>query len=162
MSRFGGSNASDELISFIRSKVSPGGFILEFGSGDGSTRELCDDYNLFSIEHNHEYLWRYKTNYIHATFVNGWYNPVDIRRYMSYNSVNFPFDLFLVDGPIGGENRLNMLKEEHIGLFDFSGAWVVCDDTHRKNDLDLFNGLASRFDHTDYVLFDHFGAFKVR
>jgi len=162
MSSFGGSNASDALISFVRSKVSLGGFILEFGSGDGSTRRLCEDYNLFSIEHNNEYLWRYQTNYIHAGLVNGWYNPLDIKRYMSYNNVTFPFDLFLIDGPVGGENRRNMLKGENVGLFDFSGSWVVCDDTHRSDDLFLFNGLASMFDHTDYVLYDHFGAFKVR
>lgn len=124
----GGWSITQETLDFINSLE--GEVLLELGSGEGS-HELSKRWEVYSIEHNVDYLGLYNTSYIYAPLVKGWYNRDIVRCYTEI----LKYDVLLIDGPPGGY-RSGFLK--NIELFNPNVPWVF-DDLNRKSDLQLFN-----------------------
>jgi malate synthase len=101
---YGGSGMEKAVIDWIKEHVPRESIIVEFGAGDVSTKELCNDYQLYSIEHDREWIGKYDSHYIYAPKVDGWYNPhiVDsvFRKVEPY--------LVIIDG-IGRDRILNRI-----------------------------------------------------
>ena len=55
-------------VQWIEKNIDAGENILEFGSGDGS-QQLAENYELFSIEHDVNWLGKTQSTYIHAPIV---------------------------------------------------------------------------------------------
>jgi hypothetical protein len=113
------------LTAWVKHNFPVGKVILELGSGDGTTRELCKDYVLYSVEHSLQWIGKYKSNYIPTKMVNGWYDPDDIVRLSPKN-----YDLLIVDGPIG-KDRVNFIR-----FFDLfrKDVPIVLDDSERPGE----------------------------
>jgi hypothetical protein len=122
-------------IERIRSMVPVSTWILELGSGDGSS-ELADlGYSLMSVEHDPQWLNKdERIDYIHAPITNGWYEPEAIRL-----DGRPDYDLLLVDGPPGHVGRLGMLQ--HLDLFNLDVP-IIVDDVHRSTERFLLTRLA--------------------
>ena len=61
-----------EAFEWVERNIPKGSTVLEFGSGDGSQR-LADRYQLWSVEHDADWLNRTTSNYVYAPIVS---NPV--------------------------------------------------------------------------------------
>jgi hypothetical protein len=121
---------SPELFHYIRELLPDGATILELGSGEG-TRELSKSYRMYSIEHNRRWLNKYKSTYIHAPLVGGWYDVEILDR-------NLPetYDLILVDGPPAHKKNISKSRYgfyRNIRLFN-TKVPVIIDDVHRPYD----------------------------
>lgn len=96
---FGGFSIEKELYDYICAILEEGKTILELGSGFG-TGELAKRYKMYSIEQDSRWLGKYKSTYIYAPFINGWY---DVNVLM--DQLPSEYDLILVDGPYWPEDR---------------------------------------------------------
>lgn len=133
----------DDIFTWIEANIKQGESVLEFGSGHGSIK-LAKHYNLFSVEHDEEWIGISDSTYIHAEIEEnvisaennqkGWYNESIIREVLKANNIV----LFIIDGPPGGIGRHGLLS-----LLDVlpQSAFYVVDDIHREEELDLFNKL---------------------
>jgi hypothetical protein len=83
-----------EMIQWIKDNIPTGNTILELGSGKGSTQHLCDDYILYSIEHEAKFLNKFKSTYIHAPIKDDFYDPEILKIQLPKK-----YDLLLIDGP---------------------------------------------------------------
>jgi hypothetical protein len=110
------------LIAWVNSNVPSGKAILELGSGDGTTKELCERYDLYSVEHSPQWIGKYKSNYIPTRMVNGWYDPDDLVRLSPKN-----YELLIIDGPIG-KDRANFIHFFHLFRDDVP---IILDDSER-------------------------------
>jgi hypothetical protein len=121
---FGGRSICEKLFNYIRDTLPQGSIILELGSGWASG-ELAKYYTLWSIEHDEKFVGLYKTNYIYAPLINGWYN-VDILK----EKLPTGYNLILVDGPPGhvGLGRLPFFT--HLNLFE-KDVPIIFDDVNR-------------------------------
>ena len=89
----------NEAFSWIEERIPSGAVVIEFGSGDGSVR-LSERFELYSVEHNVDWLHKSKSTYVHAPIVTnsvstsrneeGWYDescfdelPLDCLLYTS-------------------------------------------------------------------------------
>ncbi len=120
---WGGSGIERVVFDFIRSRIPEGATVVELGAGLVSTKALSRFYNLYSVEHNPEYLWLVDgTNYIYAPLVDGWYD-----RNILKACLPLKYDLVLVDGV----NRKAIL--ENMDLFDHSALYII-HDTYRPEE----------------------------
>lgn len=140
---FGGWALHKDVFMWIRGNIKEGSTILELGSGS-ATVELCKFYNVYSIEHDKQWVGKSKSTYIHAPLIqyndeNGnyrWYD-VDILKEKLPKS----YDLLLIDGPPGSIGRIPFLY--NLELFNTSVP-IMVDDTSRSDELFLCNQLKSK------------------
>lgn len=109
--------------------------VLELGSGLG-TAYLAERYDVFSVEHNKEYVDKYASTYIHAYLNDRWYDIAALEQYLPRD-----YDLLLVDGPPGTNMRPSFL--EHLDLFRLD-CIIIVDDIHRDLDEQMFLELCDR------------------
>lgn len=98
------------MYKWIRKNIKDNSVILELGSGI-TTNELGKHYKLFSIEHDYQWVNKYRnTTYIHAPLKkydndapigfpqpnNGWYDIIFIK-----DDLPKSYDLIIIDGPVG-------------------------------------------------------------
>lgn len=121
-------------LGWIRGRFPLGSSILELGSGDGTTGNLCRGYKLYSVEHNPEWVGRHLSNYIYAPIVKGWYS-VSIRK-----SLPELYDLLIVDGP-PGKLRKGIIR--HFDMFR-KDAIILVDDAERVWERDVISFLLGR------------------
>lgn len=145
LSMFGGWAIDVECYQKILELLPAGKTILEFGSGH-ATDKLAETYTMYSIEHDGNWLNKYKSTYIHAPIVAdhnepriNWYNPEAIK-----NNLPEHYDLILVDGPIGGLSPNGMTRDgfrRNKHLFNLENTIIVFDDIQRKPEMDSMNML---------------------
>lgn len=113
------------FINWIFNNISKNIRILEFGSGNASTKQLTENgYKLISVEHDKKYLNRYKSDYIHAPLINGWY---DVNKL----TINRNYGCIIIDGPPGVNNSSRLGFFRNIHLFD-TNVPILIHDTERK------------------------------
>ena len=130
---FGGWAIEKPLYDYIRAHFPKGSHIIEFGSGTG-TIELAKHYNVWSIEHNEQYLGLAPSNYIYAPLKDKWYDVEALKQRLPQTQ-----DLLLIDGPpanVGDRRRFL----EYMELFSPT-ATIICDDINRPKDRELFDTL---------------------
>ncbi len=125
---------SKELYEFIISILPEGSTILELGSGWG-TGELAKRYRMFSVENDKKWLNKYKTTYIYAPIVNGWYDTNVLRRELPAK-----YDLILIDGPLAVIGRGKFF--DNLSLFN-TNVPMIFDDVNRAPELELMNKVAA-------------------
>jgi len=133
----GGWAISEELLYHIEQLVPKGSTILELGSGTG-TKELVKNYEVYSIEHNKEWVNFCKdSNYIYAPIREyndySWYDVSILKNTLPKN-----YDLIVIDGPPGSIGRIGFLK--NIDIFNVRVP-IIVDDTNRIREMELCNSL---------------------
>ena len=133
----------DEVFAWLEENVEEGATILEFGSGHGSIR-VARRYDLYSIEHNREWLGLSDSTYVHAEICEnevsikhhqqGWYDILPILDLIK----SIPISLFIIDGPPGSIGRHGLLS-----ITDAlpKHAIFIVDDVHRDDEFDLYQKL---------------------
>ena len=124
-----------ELYNYILATLPRGSTILELGSGWGSSK-LSMHYEVWSVEHDIDWLGRYKTHYIYAPIVNGWYSIEHLK-----NQLPRYYDLLLVDGPpedLGGRSKFF----DNLALFN-THIPIIFDDVNRKAEYELMVDVAN-------------------
>ncbi len=132
------------LYEFIRRVLPDGGTILELGSGYG-TGMLAEHYTMHSVEHDHEFVDRYKSTYIYCPLrehkeiknhpTTRWYDADVLRPKLK----GLKYDLLLIDGP--PQTRSGFFK--YFDMFDET-AILVFDDLHRDCERKVINSVASQ------------------
>jgi len=146
----GGWAIEAEVIEWIHMHVPFGSTILELGSGAG-TEVLSEHYEMFSIEHDPQWIGQYNSTYIHAPLVGGrgkahrnggWYDTAVLARKMPHE-----YDMILIDGPpariagLGvGPGRAAFLDNFNMFRHDVP---ILLDDTNRPVERVLRDSLAS-------------------
>ena len=124
----------NDAFRWIEENIKENAAILEFGSGDGSQR-LSKRYNLWSVEHDREWIGKTQSNYVHAEIVSnpwseklgeaGWYDPVFL------DAIPESVELIIIDGPVGTIGRGGILHVlERLPKFQY----LLVDDTDRKEE----------------------------
>jgi len=130
-----------EVFEWIETNISFGSTILEFGSGEGSKR-LSSNYNLYSVEHNPEWLRATNGVCLYAPIELseefpgeiGWYDLKKIEKELPKK-----IDLMIIDGPNGTIGRSGMLA--HVESFSWTYP-VLIDDLHREREFTFSQELA--------------------
>ena len=128
---------------WIEENIPFGSRIVELGSGDGSNR-LSEHYELWSIEHDENWIGLCPCNYIHAEVKpyskdgeDGlWYNPEKIK-----NALPDDYSLIIIDGPPSTIGRRGILS--HQELFNWN-CYVLVDDTHRPEEKEISDILCAQ------------------
>ena len=112
---------------------SPGGVVIELGSGFGTSKLLNilpRSLRLISIEHNDRFVDLIPdATYIHAPIHNGWYDRRVLERELPPNIV-----AVIVDGPPGTFGRDRLL--DHLDLFPANVPMLI-DDAQRATEAQL-------------------------
>lgn len=135
-----------EAIEWVNKNIPENSIILELGSGFG-TKLLSEWFNMVSIEHNQEWLNKYKSKYIYAPLKNGFYDRDIIK-----GKLTDEYSLFIIDGPpeaTGG--RLGLLK--NLDLFNLN-CYILIDDINRDDDYKLFEELIKILNR-EYEIFEN-------
>lgn len=132
-----------KLYGYILSLVSPGATILELGSGWASS-ELSRHLKVYSIEHDQNWLNKYKTNYIYAPIVDGWYSIEHLKGKLPAS-----YDLILVDGPTGWIGRHKFFDNIH--LFK-TNVPIIFDDVNRDAEYKLMMKIAELLKRQPHVV----------
>lgn len=146
---FGGWSIEKECFDKICEILDDNSIIVEFGSGRVS-EELSKKFNVYSVEHNKEWVNKYKTKYIYAPLVKQqdleypWYD-INILK----NSLPINIDLILIDGPPAGKSsptsRWGFIK--NIDIFgDLKKTILVFDDIQREDDMNHMIAVAEKLD----------------
>jgi 16S rRNA G966 N2-methylase RsmD len=135
MNNFGGWAIDESAFNWIIKNIKKGTNILELGSGTG-TIELSKNYNIYSIEHDKNYLNLCKNSiYIYAEIIDKFYNIKKIE-----NLLPKKYDLLLIDGPPKAVSDRNKFLEftEYFNLT----TNILVDDTNRKSEFNLLKELS--------------------
>jgi len=142
---FGGWAIDESLALHIDTLIDPGCTILELGSGEG-TIELIQHWEVYSIEHDEEWLYKFETNYIHAPLKehkplkhhegNIWYDA----RVLEVMLPKIDYDLILVDGPPGHRGG-GFVK--YFDLFKHDVP-IVFDDANLKRNWQVLRSISGR------------------
>lgn len=130
---------------FILKHVPKDRVILELGSGDGSSFLASNGYEIYSVEHSKDWLYKHgNVNYIYAPIkrhkeVEGlkgveWYDPSYLRDLP-------PHSVVLVDGPPGNYGRSGLYK--YFDLFNEDAMWIF-DDIQRQNERGMIHKIARK------------------
>lgn len=138
--KFGGSGITESMFDWILLNIPKGKHILELGSGHVSTRFLSKHYVMTSVENDHEFINLYKSTYIYAHLVDGWYS-LDVLR----AQLPLDYDLIIVDGPVGSEPRTGFLK--HLNLFR-QDVPIIVDDVWREAERNMAVALSAKLGRT--------------
>ena len=132
----------EEAFRWIEENIEPNSKVLEFGSGDGSHR-LVNRYQLWSIEHDPQWLNQTKSNYVHAPIAEnpvsieyneaGWYDPKFLEAIPNY------VELILIDGPVGTIGRSGVL---YVAEQLPDCKYILVDDTDRQEEYKMSQELA--------------------
>jgi len=135
---FGGWTISQTLFDYIKEFLEPGSRIIELGSGWG-TGQLAKYFEMFSIEHDSDFLNIHNSNYIYSPIKdyldsdfpddNGWYDPDVLKSQLPKE-----YDLVLVDGPPGTIGRSGFYT--NLDLFR-KDVPIILDDVDREDELQL-------------------------
>lgn len=139
---------SKELFDFIRLILPEGKTILELGSG-WATGQFAKFYTVYSVEHDHKWLYKYNYNYIYAPIKNNWYDPQILEKELPKE-----YDLILVDGPPGWIGRSGFYNYLHLFNTD---AIIIFDDVNRKVEYNLMVNVANKLDREFSIFTDSFG-----
>ncbi len=129
-----GFNCCNEVIEWIKNNVPKGSTILELGSGKGSTLHLCDDYDLYSIEHEKRWMNKFDSTYIYAPIKDGFYD-IDVLK----EKLPDKYALIFVDGPprkIDGKKIGRKGFGENLDLFN-TDCIIIFDDSDRGRERKL-------------------------
>lgn len=128
---------------WIESNIEYGKTILEFGSGKG-TKRLSQNYEIYSVEHNVDWLGFAESNYIYAPIVLnegpivdneiGWYDPKPIKEQIPKN-----ISLLIIDGPPANIGRGGILN--HLDIVT-ECDYILIDDMQRPKEYELSQKLA--------------------
>jgi len=133
----------DNMIQWIFGHIPRGQAIVELGSGDGTTRLLCEDYVLYSVEHDLKWLNKYPSQYIFSPICDGWYHPIFLR-----DNLPMEYRLLIIDGPIG-TNRVGIIDFFYLFRRDIP---IAIDDIKRpgeKKIIDFLVGLGYKIGYSD-------------
>lgn len=131
MSEWGGSGIEQVTFEYIKKLIPQGATVIELGAGYISTREFSKIYDLYSVEHQEEYLNHFdNVNYIHAPIVDGWYDR---------SKLNFPKEHSMVF--IDGACREGIL--DNMDLFNENATFII-HDTYREKEVDLSKKLGQK------------------
>ena len=149
-----------EAFEWIESNIPEGSRILEFGSGHGSER-LARRYDVWSVEHDEEWLGITPVNYVHAPIVDneassavgeiGWYDPSALQESRPESVA-----LIIVDGPPGSIGRTGLIA--HIDLLPATEQFLI-DDVDREAEESLLAALAT---YTDAEVMDTYSSALCR
>lgn len=133
-----------EAFAWIEANIPKHSTVLEFGSGDGSQR-LANRYDLWSIEHDEQWMGKTKSNYVMAKIIHnpvsektgeqGWYDPI------FFEKIPQSVELIVVDGPVGTIGRSGLLH--HLEKLPQFGC-IMVDDTDRPEEKRLSQQLAEQ------------------
>jgi len=149
---WGGSGFERCVYDFIVENVKEGSTVVEFGSGNVSTRVLGNKYKLFSVEHDGKWLsYPEYTTYIHAPIKDGWYDTQILEKKLPPQ-----IDFLLVDGPSGaGFNHRDGLMQ-NLNIIK-NCKQILFHDTWRPMETQLAKEVAKKlhkkiefFTHGDY------------
>jgi hypothetical protein len=128
----GGWSIEEELIRFLTSNLTSGLTILEFGSGNG-TSKLLEYYQVISVEHDLKYFRKRSECHIciYSPIENGWYGRNFLREIQEYK-----IDAILIDGP-PGDLREGVLF--NIDIFTEFTCPIIFDDVDREKDKQIMN-----------------------
>ncbi|MDA0715038.1 MAG: hypothetical protein O3A74_00545 [archaeon] len=148
----------DSAFEWIEHHLPTGSNILELGSGHGSLR-LSKNYNVISIEHDIQWVNKFKHTYIHSEIIEDsegilWYDT-DVLR----NEIPANYDLLIIDGPPSEIGRRGLLN--HIDLFKWDQP-ILIDDTHRKEEQDIVKRLVSIFNFEEQIFSEIFEPTNTR
>ena len=122
-----GLEANSAYIDYVIDTVKHGLTIIEFGAGDYSTKRLGELYKLYSIEHDVNWLKQYRTEYILAPLIDGFYD-------ISVVTPHLPeiYSVVVIDGPPGSlqnnNTRYNFIH--HLDVLSKADT-IIIDDTNR-------------------------------
>ena len=129
-------------IDWIRTNIEKGSSILELGSGPGSTPLLVQDYDLYSIEQNQDYVGVHSdSTYLYSSLIKEagyWYDIDLVNEFVEGKS----FSCILVDGPAAPQGvdcaRCGLYDNIKSGKLKLNTKCVwIFDDTNRSADMDL-------------------------
>lgn len=130
---WGGSGIEKVVFDFICNKAPKGSTVVELGAGLVSTLALSSIYNLYSVEHQKEFINKVDgVNYIYAPLVEGWYDLDVLKKQLPPKEEQ---KLILIDGI----NRKRIL--DNMTLFNPSALFIV-HDTYREEEKELAFDLA--------------------
>jgi hypothetical protein len=138
-SEWGGSGIEKVTFDYISKLIKHGSTFVELGAGLVSNREFSKIFNLYSVEQDKRYCDFYpQAKYIHAPYVNGWYDVKALKNHLPTN-----ISAVFVDGPSGEGNRNGFL--ENIEMFNFADDVVIIfHDTYRESENTLAKNVASK------------------
>jgi len=129
-----------------------GSTLLELGSG-WTSGQFAEKYTVHSVEQDEDYaigpLAQPKVNYILCPIdpKTNWYNLEKLVLPIKY-------DLFLIDGPRGSENRVGIMN--NLKMFDPNVPWVL-DDLQNKVVFDMTMDIAKYLNRPPHVYPDGTG-----
>ena len=127
---WGGSGIEKVVFDYIRANIKVGSVVVELGAGLVSTKCLSEYYDLYSVEHQRQYInlfW--KSNYIFAPLVNDWYDIEILEKELPKRELQ---ELILIDGA----NRKGIL--DHLDLFNPKAMYLI-HDTYRNEEIETAN-----------------------
>tara|TARA_B100000767_G_scaffold36284_1_gene30744 strand:+ start:2447 stop:4339 length:1893 start_codon:yes stop_codon:yes gene_type:complete len=134
-----------EAINWIENNIPPDSKVLEFGSGDAS-QSLARQFELYSVEHDSDWLGKTTSNYIYAPIVDnetstrfdqeGWYHS------SLFDEIPNIVELIIIDGPPGKIGRAGIL--EHLARLP-KWKYMLIDDTDRVHEQELIDQLCKFF-----------------
>lgn len=138
--KWGGSGIERCLYEFVVKNLKEGSTMVEFGGGEVSTRVFSDIYNLYTVEHNSQWINIYeKSNYIYAPIDSElWY-----KRSILESKLPSKIDFLFVDGPSGEGEWMRDGLLNHLDLFKDCDK-ILFHDTFREQDLSLASKVASK------------------
>lgn len=125
----------DEVFLCLQRRFPAAGRLLEFGSGAGTARLVHQGFEVTSIEHDEDFLFRYPSTYVYAPIEGTWYKIAAVRQALDRG----PFDVIVVDGP-PGPLRQGLLA--HVDLLP--AVPLLFDDTQRSPDRKVAATIAKR------------------
>lgn len=141
MPKFSGWSIDKFFFEYILKHFPDGSTMIELGSGR-VTEEFAKHYNVYSIEHNAEWVGKFNSNYIHAPIKDygnyQWYDRDKIKK-----SLPEKYDFILIDGPPKKYGRMGFF--DNIDLFN-PNVPMLFDDTHRRSEKKLIKRVAKHLD----------------
>lgn len=133
--QWGGSGIEKVVFDFICSKIPSGSTVIELGAGHVSTPALSTRYNVYSVEHKEEFVYRGDgVNAIYAPQVGDWYDVGILETILPPKEEQ---KLILIDGL----NRLCLL--DHLELFNPLALFIV-HDSQRTQERELAFALSGK------------------